>query len=214
MIETRAPLIEAVATQEPKPLSTAGNSETECERIVSLRVKWDTWRVDRNFVGEGPECRQNTRAANDDSRIRLTDAMQGRALLEIVEPTGIATALQVDERVCENQVIVADVLVITTHVVAELRAAAGEIVGRRSPCCKCDIHEVRGSSHHSTGGASPAQHHLAATNQVVMRARDDEREADRLTRGGRSIGHHLLELRLALHVVERGDRPGHLGGAG
>src|SRR5262249_49882587 len=134
MIETRAPQIETVAAQEPKPLCTAGNSKTECKRIVSIRVKRDTRRVDRNFIGEGPEGCQNARAANDDSRLRLADAMQGRALLEVVESTGIAAALQVDQRVCENQVVVADVLVISAHVVAELRAPAGEIIGRGGPC--------------------------------------------------------------------------------
>src|SRR6516165_4789105 len=143
MVETRAPLVETVATQEAKPLRSAGDSETERERVVSIRVKRNTWRVDRNFVGEGSQCCQNTRTPNDDSRIRLADAMQGRTLLEIVEPTGGAAALQVDERVCENQVIVADVFIITAHVVAELRAAAGEIVSRGGPCCKRDIHEVR-----------------------------------------------------------------------
>ena len=92
------------------------------------RCGGDTRRIDRDLVGEGTECGQYTRPAHDNSGVGLADAMQGRPLLEIVEAADVAAALQVDERMRENQIVLADVFVVPAHIVGELRAPTGEIV--------------------------------------------------------------------------------------
>src|ERR1700674_5123027 len=113
----RAPLIETVATKKPQPLCAAGDGEIEGEWIVSIRVEGNTWRIDRDLVGEGPERGQHACPAYDDAGIRLADTVQCRSLFEIVEPADIAAALQVDQRMRENQITLADALVVTAHIV-------------------------------------------------------------------------------------------------
>src|SRR6516165_8449563 len=105
-------LIETVATKEPKSLCATGDREIEREWAVAIRVERYSRRVDRNFVGEGPKRGQHPRAA---------DAVQGRAFLEIVEPADVAAALQIYQGMCENQIILAQVFVVTAHIVTELR---------------------------------------------------------------------------------------------
>ena len=174
VIEMGAPLIETVATKKPQPLGAAGDGEIEGERIVSFRVKGNTRRIDRDLVGEGAQRGQHACPAYDDAGVRLAYAVQGRSLFEIVEPADVAAALQVDQRMCQNQISLTDVLVVTAHIVGELRAATREIISRSGPRRERDVHEIRRSAHHAAGRTGPTQHHLAATDQVVLRARDDE----------------------------------------
>src|ERR1700704_5863772 len=117
----RASLIETVATKEAHAFCTAGDSKIQGEWIVSIRVKWNTRRIDRDLVGERSERGQHTCAAHDDTGICLANAVQCCALLEIVEPADVATALQVDEGMSENEIVLADVLVVPAHIVGELR---------------------------------------------------------------------------------------------
>jgi hypothetical protein len=44
---------------------------------LSSRVKWNTRRIDRDLVGEGPERGQHACPAYDDAGIRLADTVQG-----------------------------------------------------------------------------------------------------------------------------------------
>ena len=92
--------------------------------------------------------------------------------------------------------------------------AAREIIGRGGPGGERDVHEVGRAAHHAAGGARPVQHHHAARFQFLAGARDDERQADAVAGGGRGIGHLVAVLRIALHVVERGDRARAAGEAG
>src|SRR5437660_3866874 len=141
----RAPLIETIATKKPKPHCAAGDGKIEGERIVPLRVKGNTRRINRDLVGEGPQSGQHARSAYDDAGVRLAYAVQGRSLFEIVEPADVAAALQVDQRMCQNQISLTDVLVVTAHIVGELRAATREIISRSGPRRERDVHEIRRS---------------------------------------------------------------------
>src|SRR5262245_21657547 len=128
IVKARTPLIEIVATKEPKSFRAARNRKVEGERIMSIRMKWNTRRVHCDLVGEGPERGEDTRASDNDSRVGFANAVQSGSLLKVVETAGIAAALQVDKGMRENQVFLADVLVVTAHIVCELRATAGEIL--------------------------------------------------------------------------------------
>src|ERR1051326_7902078 len=214
VIEMRAALIEAVAAEELEPRGAAWNGKRQRVRAVPLGIHADAGRIDCDLVRERPERRENAGAAHDDPGIGLAHHAQRGILLEIVNAGSGAAALQVDQRVGEHEVVLADQLVIPAHVVAEGGPAAGEIIGGRGPGGIGDIHEIRRPAHHAAGGTRPVQHHVAAPDEVVVRARDDEREADGIAAGGRRVGHLGAQRRIVLHVVERRDRARPVGEAG
>ena len=89
-----------------------------------LGVLAEPRRIDRDLVGERAERRQHARAAHDDAAAGLADRLQRGAFLQVVVPDDIAAALQVDQRVGQDDVVLADVLVVAAHVVARTPGAA------------------------------------------------------------------------------------------
>ena len=206
MVEMRPSEIEAVAAQEAQPRCSARDGEGDRERAVVLGVLSKPRRIHRDLVGERAKRRQHARAAHHDAGTGFAHHAQRRAFLQVEHARWIAAALQVDQRVGQDDVVLADVFVVAPDVVAELRPAAREIIGRGGPGRQRHVHEVRRASHHAAGRARPVQHHYAARFQFLPGARHDERKPDAVAGGGRDIGHRVAVLRIALHVVKRGDR--------
>ena len=80
-----------------------------------------------------------------------------------------------------------------------------EFFGRRGEAGEEDVHEIGAAAEHSAGRIHPDLHHLAAADQIVDRARLDERQPDPLAVGRRGERHPAGERRIVLHVVELGE---------
>ena len=106
----------------------------------------------------------------------------------------------------QRDVVLADVFVVATDVLAELRTFLREVARGRRPGREGDIHEIGRAPHHPARRARPVQHHHAAALELLARARHDERQADALAARRRHVGHLVAQRRVVLHVVQRGDR--------
>ena len=190
-----------------RPRRAARDREGDGERAVVLGVLAEARRIHRDLVGDRAERRQHARAAHHQAAAGFLDHAQRGAFLQVEHAGDVAAALQVDQRVRQDDVVLADELVVAADVLRELRPVAAEVVRGGGPGGERHVHEVGRAPHHAAGGARPVQHHHAAGFEFFARARVDERQADAIAGGGRGVGHLVAELRIALHVVERGDRP-------
>ena len=211
VVETRAAEVEAVAAEEAQAGGAAGDGEGDGERAVVFGVLAEAWGVDRDIVGQGPQGGQHARAAHDQAGAGFAHHAQRGAFLKVEVAGDVPAALEVDQRVGQDDVVLADVFVVAADVVAEFRSAAREVVGRGGPGGEGHVHEVGRTAHHAACGARPVQHHDAARFEFFAGAGDDEGQSDAVAGGGRRVSHFVAEFRVALHVVQRGDGAGAVG---
>jgi hypothetical protein len=133
VVEMGTAEIVAVAAKEAQALGGAGNGEGEREGAVRAGVEAEARRIDRDLVGVGTEGREDAGAPDDDAGARLADDVERGAFLEIIEAGARPAALQIDEGVGEDEIVLADVLVVAAHILAELGAAAREVAGGGGP---------------------------------------------------------------------------------
>src|SRR5712691_11366830 len=86
----------------------------------------------------------------------LAHDSQRHVLTQGVNGGGRATPLQVQQGVGEGHIMLTDEFVVLEHVVLELGAVLGEVVGGSSPGCKDHVEEVRRAPHHPATGPGPA----------------------------------------------------------
>ena len=160
-----------------------------------------------DLVRERSERRQQAAAMNHDSDICLADHGQGDVRpVRQRSRAGDSTALHVEQRVRERQIVLAHVLVVAADVVLECRTIPAEIVPRGGHRHQADVQKVRRAPHHAAGRAGPVGHHVATTLQVSRSRWGDERQAHRIATGRGAIGHGLPQGGVVLHVVQRGER--------
>ena len=131
-------------------------------------------RIHRDLIGDRPERRQHACAVHHQSTAGLPHRPQRGTFFQLVMRSDVTAALQVDQRVGEHQVVLADELIVAPHVGAELRPSASPIVCGGAPCCERYVHEVRRAPHHPASGARPVQHHDPAGYEFLMGAWLDE----------------------------------------
>ena len=184
LVEMRAALVKAVAAQKFEPRCTARDRKAQRERAVAFGMAAHARRVNADLVGKRPQCRQDARAAHDDTGIGLAHDFECRALLQVEDAGGGAAALQIDQRMGQGQVVFPDIFVIAQHVLAEFRAPLRKELGGTGPGGIGHVHEIGRTAHHAASGTRPIQHHLAAALEIFAGARDDKGEPDPLARGG------------------------------
>ena len=133
MVEVRAPEVEALAAQELQPRRAAGDGEVEREGAVRLVHLGQARRVDRDLVGDGRQRGQHARPAHDHAGVGLAHHVQRGALLQIEDARHGAAALQVDQRVGQRQVVLADVLVVARGCCRRTPAGTARSSRRRPP---------------------------------------------------------------------------------
>src|SRR2546426_743872 len=101
--------------------------------------------------------------------------------------------------------VLAEVFVVASDVLTELRTALREVPGGGRPGGEGDVHEVGRAPHHPARRARPVRHHDAPPLELLARAGDDEGQAHALTARRRHVRHVVTEARIVLHVVQRGD---------
>ena len=117
------PVVETVAAEEAQAGRVAGHGETQGERAVAVQMLRQPRRIDRDLVGERTERRQHAGATDDDAGGGFLHHLQRGAFLEIEHAADVAAALQVDQRMGQDKVVLGDIAVIAPHVLGEFRLA-------------------------------------------------------------------------------------------
>ena len=86
-----------------------GMAKLSANGLCASVCRAEARRIDRDLVGERPQRRQHARAAHDDPGVGLAHHLQRGAFLQVEHAGDIAAALQVDQRVGQGQVVLADV---------------------------------------------------------------------------------------------------------
>src|SRR5207237_4895451 len=102
----------------------------------------DVLRQRGYLAGQWPKLGEDARAAHDDAGIGFAHHAQRGTLLEVEHPRDRPAPLQIDERVGQRDVVLADVFVVATDVLAELRTFLREVARGRRPGREGDIHEI------------------------------------------------------------------------
>ena len=108
-------------------------------------------------------------------------------------------------------VVLADQAVVGADVLGEALVLVAELIGRRGHAGNKDVHVIGAAAEHAAGRVGPDLAHIAPADQIVDRARLDERQPGALAARRRAKGHSLDEGGVVLHVVEPGEavcRPG------
>ena len=187
----------------------AWDGKGDCERAVVLGVLAEARRVDRDFVREGTEGGEHAGAVHHEATAGLSDHAQRRAFLQVEHAGDIAAALQIDQRVGQDDVVLPDVLVVAANVLREFGSATCR--RRSSPRAAPQAASVT----FMKSGERPIMPHVVRAQfsimtrraiQLVLRARKDEGQPNAIAGRRRDVRHLVAVLRIALHVVERGDR--------
>src|SRR5260370_7293103 len=76
--------------------------------------------VDRDFIRNRPQCRQDARAADDNTGAGFAHDVERGSLLQVEVAGNLAASLQIDQRVGEREIVLPDVLVVAFKFLAEL----------------------------------------------------------------------------------------------
>src|SRR5712691_3500778 len=99
MVEVGTSQIEAFAAQKSEPRRAAWNREADREGAMAFGHSTQPRGVDRDFIRDRPQRRQDARAADDDAGAGLAHDMERRSLLQVEVAGNLAASLQIDQRV-------------------------------------------------------------------------------------------------------------------
>ena len=105
----------------------------------------------------------------------------------------------------EKQIVVAAIPIVALHVVGSSATAFSEKFRRVGPGRDYRVEEIWRTAHQAERGVGPDPHGLAAPHQIVVRSRNDEREA-RFSAVLGTVGHPGAEFAVDLEVVEHRHR--------
>src|SRR5689334_5264248 len=129
----RAAEIEAVAAQEFEAWRAAGDREAHRERAVLLAVAGEARRINRDLVRQRPQGGEDAGAPYHDPGARLFFHLQRGAFFKVEHAGYVAAALKVDQRMSQHDVVLAQMLDIAAHVLAEFRPLLAVVVGGGAP---------------------------------------------------------------------------------
>ena len=190
-------LREAVAAEDLHPRRGHRNAERQGVGVRALAQR--KRRIDGHFVREGSECRQNTRATDNDARVGLADLMQSDV---VARPWCVAQGLidrRVDDGVGQRQIASAQLLLEGDEVLrAPLVAAHRPFVRPRGETGEGDVHVVRRAAHQPHAVLRPDLKGGVPLEQIVARARDHMAGVDQFTRfrigDQASVGLRVLQI--------------------
>jgi hypothetical protein len=170
-VEAGLALVVAVAAEEAHPGSRG--RERECERVRGGRrvVLQDRRREYEDLVAERPERREQPGAADDDAPRVALDRVERNLRARDARGGESSVDLGVYERVREHEIVVAHVVVVAPHVVAELGADRREEVRRRGERHERGVQIVAGAAQHAAALDRPVVHCHAALLEMVGRGR-------------------------------------------
>ncbi len=184
-----------------------GHRNAERERVGPrfLRVLQIRRWKDRDLVSERRERRDRARAIDHDSRVGLLNDRCRHARRLILHRLRFIDG-GAEQRVRQAEVALAQELVVSAYIAAELFAAAREIFVRRSEAGDVDVHEVRRAAHHPAAPIHPGLHRRAPPHQIALRAGLDKGETDTIARCRRGVGQLLAQVSAMLQVVKFSQR--------
>ena len=207
MVEAVGGSGDAVAADEFQAGRRHRNAERHREFVAVLGQR--TAGIDREFVGERRQCRQDAGAAHDDAVLGVADLAQDDVVLLARDLVLRLVDRRMDQRVGQADVVPAQEFLVFdlargARLVAVLRPfvrAAGEPgIG--------DVHVVRRAPHHADGVFRDAAQAAMPPLHVVRRARDHVADIDQLA--GLRVREQAVVGGLVLQVEDRGHA---LGGA-
>src|SRR5260370_6140902 len=134
MVEVRTAKIEAFAAQKSEPRRAAWNCEADRERAMAFGHSTQPRGVDRDFIRDRPQRRQDARAADNDTGAGFAHDVERGSLLHVEVAGNLAASLQIDQRAGDREIVLPDVLVVALQGLADLAAALSEIIRRARPC--------------------------------------------------------------------------------
>src|SRR5260370_25153527 len=161
MVEVRTAKIEAFAAQKSEPRRAAWNCEADRERAMAFGHSTQPRGVDRDFIRDRPQRRQDARAADNDTGAGFAHDVERGSLLQVEVAGDLAASLQIDQRVGEREIVLPDVLVVALQVLAELTADVSATIPRAGPPRAPDIPEVPRTAPHAPPRARPVEQHHA-----------------------------------------------------
>src|SRR6266436_5362351 len=96
MVEVRTSQIEAFPAQKSEPRRAAWNREADRERAMAFGHSTQPRGVDRDFIRDRPQRRQDARAADDNAGAGLAYDMERGSLLQVEVAGNLAASLQID----------------------------------------------------------------------------------------------------------------------
>ena len=201
MVEVAAAEVEALATQEAQ----AGRVARDCERERVGRVLGRSFEHgrghDEDLVGEGADRREDARAPDHDAVVVAVDDAGRERRAALLRDADRAVRLRVHERVREQQVVVAHMLVVPLHVLAIAALVLAEPVGCGGECHERAVAVVARAAEGSERELGRYAHCCRAPLDVRDARGLQERHADALS-GWDGVGHHLAQRRVVLEVEE------------
>ena len=192
-----------LAADEREPRRVARDPEDEPVGVVAGRHAAE--RDHRDFLRDRRHGAEHLRAAHDDAVGRLPHAAQVQERLFLLGRRLRPVDLRVDQHVGEEEVVLADVLVVARGILAEARAAAREAVRHQMPARDELVHEVGPAAHEAEVVIRAQLEVLALLHEVFARVGHQERRRHGLAARRRRVGHHVAVRRIHLHVVLLGD---------
>ena len=207
MVEAAAPEVEALAAEEAQPGRVARDAEGVGVGGVVVGALEDGRRHHEDLVRERADRREQARAADDDAVVVLVDDARSEGLVALLGRADGAVRLREDQRVRQEQVVLAHVLVVAADVLGERGVGLAEPVGgarHRHDRARAVVARAPEVPERVLG---PDAHRLAPAHDVVDALRLEERHADAVAGRRRLVGHHVAERRVVLQVEELRVRP-------
>ena len=201
MVEVAAAEVEALATQEAQAGRVARDRERERVGRVLGRALEHRRGHDEDLVGERADRREDARAPDHDAVVVAVDDAGRERRAALLRDADRAVRLRVHERMREQQVVVAHVLVVALHVLAVAALVLAEPVGRGGERHERAVAVVARATEGAERELGRHAHRRRAPLDVCDARGLQERHTDALAgRGG--VCHHLAQRRIVLEVEE------------
>ncbi len=203
VIEVAAPEVEALAAEKAHSRRVARERERiGVRRVVGCPLE-DGRGHDEDLVRKRADGGEQPRAADHDPVVVPVNDAGGERLLLLLRRADRAVRLREDERMREEQVVLAHVLVVASNVLAERRLVLAEPVRGAGHRHHRAVAVVPCPSEVAERVLGPQAHGLAAPHDVIGALGLEKRHAYAIAGERRLVGHDVAEGRIVLEIEER-----------
>ena len=204
VIEVAAAEVEALAAEEAQTRGVARDRErVRVGRVVRRALEHGRGH-DEDLVRERPDRREQPRPADHDPVVVLLDDARGDRLLLLLRRPDRAVRLREDQRVRQQQVVLAHVLVVAAYVLGVVALVLTEPLGRGGHRHDRRVAVVACATQVAERVLGPDVHRLTTPGHVLDTRGLQERHADALAARRRLVGHHVAQHRIVLEVEQLG----------
>ncbi|ODU87195.1 MAG: hypothetical protein ABT00_08390 [Bordetella sp. SCN 68-11] len=182
--------------------------QRERDRVAFVARLEHGQAVDQHLVGDRPHGRQHAGAPHDQAFVGFADHAQVEVGLGLLVRGLGPVVLRCDERVRQEQVVVAHVLDVAHEVVLVPRAGLAEIVPAVEERGQHGVHEIGRAAQQPESLFGHGFEGRPPDPQVLLGLGHEKGRGAGLPAGIRGRGQNLGVLRIRLQVVQPGDLPG------